>query len=157
MRRLIHPLLMVIAQAIEKELVLYIEYLKAENRILRSKLPKRIDVTPAERSKLIKLGVRLGPAIKELTDSGAESEICALIEKISLDTEGVLDVHKCRTRHLGFGLQVDLHVKVKQDLTVLEGHDISEQVKSNLIEQVSSVVDVITHLEPFLNGEESEK
>ena len=53
--KLLHPLLMLIAQATEKELVQYIEYLKAENRILRNKLPKRINVTPAERAKLIKL------------------------------------------------------------------------------------------------------
>lgn len=66
MPRLIHPLLMLVAQATEKDLVLYIEYLKTENRILRSKLPKRIQATPAERAKLIKLGVRLGSAIKEL-------------------------------------------------------------------------------------------
>ena len=66
MARLIHPLLMLIARATERELVLYIEYLKAENRILRSKLPKWISVTPAERAKLVKLGVRLGSAIKEL-------------------------------------------------------------------------------------------
>jgi transposase InsO family protein len=36
-----------------------VEYLKAENRILRHKLPKRIDVTPAERATLMKFGVRL--------------------------------------------------------------------------------------------------
>ena len=62
----IHPLLMLIARATGRDLVLYIEYLKAENRILRSKLPKRVNVTPAERAKLAKLGVRLGFAIKEL-------------------------------------------------------------------------------------------
>jgi len=57
---------MLLTRATEKELVRYIEYLKTENRILRNKLPKRIDVTPAERAKLIKLGVRLGSAIKDL-------------------------------------------------------------------------------------------
>ncbi|MGI6417074.1 MAG: hypothetical protein ACOX1P_15520 [Thermoguttaceae bacterium] len=66
MKRLIHPLLLLIARATEKDLVLYIEYLKAENRILRSKLPKRVEVTQAERATLMKLGVRLGSAIKEL-------------------------------------------------------------------------------------------
>ena len=66
MKRLFHPLLMLLAQATEKELVLYIEYLKKENRILRSKLPKRVKVTPAERAELVKLGVRLGSAIKKL-------------------------------------------------------------------------------------------
>ncbi len=66
MMRLIHPLLLLIARATEKELVLMVEYLKAENRILRKKLPRRIEVTPAERARLLKLGVRLGSAIHEL-------------------------------------------------------------------------------------------
>jgi hypothetical protein len=43
-----------------------VEYLKAENRMLRSKLPRCIDVTPAERDKLLKLGVRLGAKGKEV-------------------------------------------------------------------------------------------
>lgn len=66
MARLLHPLLLLVARATEKELVRYVEYLKAENRILRSKLPKRIEVTSAERARLIKLGERVGSAIKEL-------------------------------------------------------------------------------------------
>jgi putative transposase len=40
--------------------------LKAENRMLRSKLPKRIDVTPAERARLLKLGSRLGSRFKKV-------------------------------------------------------------------------------------------
>jgi putative transposase len=43
-----------------------VEYLKAEYRILRDKLPKRLTVTPRERSRLVKLGSRLGSAIKNL-------------------------------------------------------------------------------------------
>lgn len=66
MPRLIHPLSLLIARTTEKELMLYIEYLKAENRILRNKPPKRIDVPPAERAKLVMLGVRLGSAIEGL-------------------------------------------------------------------------------------------
>jgi len=63
MTKTLHPLLYLLAQATEKDLVMQIEYLQAENRILRSKLPKRIAVTTA---KLVRLGVRLGSAIKEL-------------------------------------------------------------------------------------------
>ena len=66
MKRFVHPLLMLLARATEKELVQIIEYLKAENRILRNKLPKRIEVTPAERARLLELGVRLGSKIKEV-------------------------------------------------------------------------------------------
>ena len=42
-----------------------IEYVTAENRILRSKLPKRVNVTPAERGRLVKLGKKLGSAVEE--------------------------------------------------------------------------------------------
>ena len=57
---------MLIARTTEKELVKMVEYLKTENRILRNKLPKRIEVTPAERYKLVKLGSRLGSKIMEV-------------------------------------------------------------------------------------------
>ena len=66
MKRFVHPLLLLLARATQKELVQMVEYLKAENRMLRSRLPKRIEATPAERAKLLKLGVRLGSKIKEV-------------------------------------------------------------------------------------------
>jgi len=56
MNKLFHPLLVMIAKATSTELQQYIDYLKAENQILRSKLPRRVDVTPAEREKLVKVG-----------------------------------------------------------------------------------------------------
>ena len=36
------------------------------NRILRAELPKRVELTPAERAKLVKLGRKVGPSLKEL-------------------------------------------------------------------------------------------
>lgn len=57
---------MVLARATESELARYVEYLKAENRILRHKLPNRVICTPAERQRLVKLGKQLGSAIKDL-------------------------------------------------------------------------------------------
>lgn len=89
------------------------------------------------------------PAVQELTDWGGSPDICERIEKLAESTDGVMLVHKCRTRRLGYGLQVDLHIQVEPGLSVREGHDISEAVKKRLIEQGPSVVDVITHLEPF--------
>jgi len=41
-------------------------YLKAENQILRSLLPKQIQTTPAERSLLVRLGAPLGSAVQEI-------------------------------------------------------------------------------------------
>ncbi len=64
MARILHPLFLLMARATDKELVRMIEYLKTENRILRSKLPKRVSVTTADRARLVKIGWRVGPAIR---------------------------------------------------------------------------------------------
>ena len=66
MSKFLHPLLLLIATATEKELAKHVQFLKEENKILRSKLPKRIAVTPKERRRLLKFGEPLGAAIKEL-------------------------------------------------------------------------------------------
>jgi putative transposase len=66
MKRFLHPLLLLLARATEKELVQMVEYLRTENRVLRGKLPGQIDVTPAERAKLLKLSLRLGSKLKDV-------------------------------------------------------------------------------------------
>jgi len=61
-----HALFLLLAQPTDAELVRQIQYLKVENETLRSKLPKKITITPDERSRLLKYGKLVGPAIKEL-------------------------------------------------------------------------------------------
>ena len=56
----------VLARATPAEMAGMVDYLKTENRILRSKLPKRVNVTPAEREQLVKRGKPLGKKIKQL-------------------------------------------------------------------------------------------
>jgi cation diffusion facilitator family transporter len=88
------------------------------------------------------------PSLKELADTGASPEIKKEIEEIILSTKGVLSVHKVRTRKMGYGYQVDFHIQVKRELTVIEGHNISEETKARLIQKGPNVIDVIVHLEP---------
>jgi len=59
-------LLLVIAGANQKELARQIRYLKAENEVLRSKLPARITITPKERQRLLKFGAKLGKALHQI-------------------------------------------------------------------------------------------
>ncbi len=67
MYAVLHPLLSLIAHATDSQLAEYVEYLKTENRILRSRLGKRINPTEAEKAKLMKAARPLGSAIKKLT------------------------------------------------------------------------------------------
>ena len=64
--KIFHPLLALIASATESELAKYVEYLKAENRILRGRIPGQIHTRKSERERLLKFGKVLGRAIEEL-------------------------------------------------------------------------------------------
>jgi putative transposase len=66
MARFFHPLLLLLARATQAELAQMVDYLKTENRILRSKLPKRVELTASEREQLVKRGKPLGKKIREL-------------------------------------------------------------------------------------------
>lgn len=50
--------------ATHRVLAAQVQDLKAENKVLRSKLPKRVTVTDAERARLVKLGTKVGSAIR---------------------------------------------------------------------------------------------
>jgi putative transposase len=62
----LQSLLVLMACSNRDELARQVLYLKVENQILRSKLPKRVSLTPEERARLRKFGEPLGSAIKEL-------------------------------------------------------------------------------------------
>ena len=66
MPRLLEPLWLVLISFAEKQLAQTIEFLRKENRILRGKLPKRITLSAREKNRLIKYGLKLGPAINGL-------------------------------------------------------------------------------------------
>jgi putative transposase len=66
MRAAVQRFLLLLAGATHKELARAVEYLKAENGILRARLPKRIEVTVAERRTLLHYGRKLGSKIRGL-------------------------------------------------------------------------------------------
>lgn len=66
MTKLLRAFLLLLATSDDRDLARQVQYLKAENRILRGKLPRRIDITAHERQRLVKLGRRLGSALKHL-------------------------------------------------------------------------------------------
>jgi len=48
MKRVFQSLLAVLAAATDRQLARYMQFLEAENRMLRARLPKRLVVTPQE-------------------------------------------------------------------------------------------------------------
>ena len=91
------------------------------------------------------------PAIMELSEHAASSKDIEEIHSILQQTSGVNSFHKIRTRKMGLGILVDLHIQVNPHLSVLEGHEISKKVKNALIIKGPNIIDVIVHLEPDEN------
>jgi len=59
-------LMSVLAAASHDQLRVQIQYLRAENQILRAKLGRMVRTTPEERARLVQLAAAVGDAIKEL-------------------------------------------------------------------------------------------
>jgi cation diffusion facilitator family transporter len=89
------------------------------------------------------------PALGQLVDAGAPQADREHIERLVRSVPGVRDVESLRTRYVGSGLQVDLHLQVDGGLTVREGHAIAGRVKHLLIDRGPDVVDVVVHVEPY--------
>jgi len=67
MGRIFHPLLFLLARCSRNQLIRQIEFLKAENEILRSRVPKKqIRLKPHERERLLQLGEAIGPGVRHL-------------------------------------------------------------------------------------------
>lgn len=63
MPSLFQSLFVMLATATRQELARQVTYLKAENAVLRARLPKRIEVTQKERNRLVRVGRKLGSAV----------------------------------------------------------------------------------------------
>ncbi len=89
------------------------------------------------------------PALLELADAAAETEVQQDILRLARSVAGVKDVHGMRSRRSGPGYHVDLHVLVEPDLSVAQGHAICGAVRSRLLADGPRVIDVLIHLEPY--------
>lgn len=96
----------------------------------------------------VSLGI-LFSSFQELTDCGISKKDIDNIKSISMQIQGVKEVHAVRSRKYNSGNYIDLHVLVDESLSVKRGHDIAEEVKVSLIEKGPSVVDAVVHIEPF--------
>lgn len=81
-----------------------------------------------------------------------EPEMVDEVERITRETAGVVDVESVRLRWVGHALETNLSITVDQDLSVLEGHAISEEVRHRLLHQVSKLDTVVIHVNPCDHG-----
>jgi len=95
------------------------------------------------------------PALKKLSDSGVSGKETEQIRSLAMQVDGVKDAHAIRTRDAGHGIFVDMHVLVDGNISVSEGHDISEKVRDEIINKGHDVLDVVVHIEPYIEHKDN--
>ncbi len=86
--------------------------------------------------------------IAELLDTAPAPEFEERVRKVAEGVPDVFGVEKCFVRKVGFRYYVDLHVVVRGDLTVREGHQIAHAVADQVRLQVEKIAEVLVHIEP---------
>jgi cation diffusion facilitator family transporter len=98
---------------------------------------------------IIKVGLQiLINTLRELSDAAPKSEILDEINRCSLSVEGVVNAHDLKVRTSGGAYQVEIHIEVDGQLTVVQGHRIAKQVESCLTEELDDLDRVIVHVDP---------
>ncbi|SDU52422.1 cation diffusion facilitator family transporter [Desulfobacula phenolica] len=106
---------------------------------------------------IVKVGLEIFfTNINDLLDTGISKQKVIELEKTIKTIRNVKGVHKLRTRKLANYIYIDLHLEVDGHLSVIQGHDISEEVKQALIQKNPKIIDVMVHLEPERNLSEPE-
>jgi cation diffusion facilitator family transporter len=91
---------------------------------------------------------QLASPMAELLDTAPNPEIEERVRRVAQSVPAVLGLEKCFVRKVGFRYYVDLHVVMRGDLTVREGHRIAHEVENRVLERVNRVSAVMVHVEP---------
>ncbi len=97
---------------------------------------------------IVRMGALLGwQAMRELVDTGLEAEKLDRIRRVILSIDGVRTLHLLRTRRAGGRAFVDVHILVDGTISVSEGHQISETVRTALMRHAGNIADVVVHID----------
>ncbi len=98
---------------------------------------------------VMKIGGELAwQSLMELVDTALEPELLEQIRQKILSIPEVREMHMLRSRRMGHNALVDVHILVAPNLSVSEGHHISEAVERVLIGNFEEINDVTVHIDP---------
>ncbi|MBA2869561.1 cation diffusion facilitator family transporter [Methanococcus maripaludis] len=89
-------------------------------------------------------------ALNQLLDSAADSKTIDEIKKIILSVDGVIEIDVLKTRIHSNKIYVDVEISVNKDLSLIEAHNISENVHSKIESRLKRVKHCMVHVNPYL-------
>ena len=96
--------------------------------------------------------------VKELVDTGADLANVAEMRQTMLSVEGVENIEQFRTRMMGSTIVADVNIQVSPDISVSEGHRISEEVEDAVAASSTQNIDITVHVDSeFTHTDQSKK
>ena len=95
-------------------------------------------------------------ALHEFTDAAPHPEIVQKIRQCALAVDGVMDTHDLKVRTSGGLYQMEIHIVVDGQLTVVKGHQIAKAVEHCVVEDVGNFDRVIVHVDPSVEKKDQE-
>ncbi|MCK2149017.1 cation diffusion facilitator family transporter [Marinobacter alexandrii] len=86
-------------------------------------------------------------SVKELVDTGLSPSDTEMLKDIARQTDGVRNVHELRSRRMGHDILLDIHLVVRPDISVSEGHQIGMHVVSGMRHALDNILDINFHID----------
>lgn len=95
-----------------------------------------------------RMGLQFGwTALGDLMDRAADEDVVHALRLAMAETPGVLGLHDLKTRKMGDMVLVDVHLEIRADLTVEQGHAIATEARRRAMLR-DDVLNVMTHVDP---------
>lgn len=86
-------------------------------------------------------------SVQELVDTGLSPDDTHMLKTIARNTNGVLNVHELRSRRMGQDILLDIHLVVRPEISVSEGHQIGMQVVAGMRNALDNILDINFHID----------
>jgi ferrous-iron efflux pump FieF len=86
--------------------------------------------------------------VKPLIDTTLPEEDVLAIRNVLESEKRVLGFHKLRTRKAGSARHVDAHVLLDDDLSLVDAHDLAEELEDRIRERLPNA-EITLHMEPY--------
>lgn len=91
-------------------------------------------------------------SVKEVLDTSLAPSQVELIRKTALDFPEICDIHKIRTRRIGFYVAVEAHIVLNGEMSLRKAHDIASALEGRLKTSLGSGALITLHTEPCDKG-----
>lgn len=90
------------------------------------------------------------PGFNELLESSLSKEIeDDIISEVMKINDGIADPHNLKTRRIGPNIAIEIHIRLKADMTVQESHEITREIEKRLKAKYGDGTLIAIHVEPI--------